>query len=399
MRRVLAVTVLLAGVALMLSTGALAPGGDRVGDVVLEPTSPYATTENTSTGPQIELSFGDAETGLNPDAITTFDSVFAIHNRGNESAAVYIEDAPVGLTFHSGGAPLTEANARTVAPNGSIPVSVVVDTTRATTGEDDFSVVAEPATPAPDDPQVTVIDRGTDTLVVTIDGATADRQPVPITERAGSEAEASLTRIAVDTTGPTRLTVTPTMPDGTIGVADADTELLGAVDVNANTTIEDARVVFTVDAAQLADGTPVGFHETADGWETADTTVLTQTGDTATIAVDVQHFSMVALGVAPAEPADTTPSGDDDDTETSADPDEDSAGVTPPTDDTTGSGLADEDTQPRPSEDTDSTLQAPTTATAPTIEESAVGLRGGLFVLGAVLVVLSVLVLARRHLS
>ncbi|MFP4218338.1 MAG: hypothetical protein ACLFR6_05815, partial [Salinarchaeum sp.] len=289
---------------------------------------------------------------------------------------------------------------RTVAPNGSIPVSAVVDTTGAVTTDGTFSVVAEPAAPESDDPQATIVDRGTGTLVGTIDGATTDRQPIPVDELAVSEAEASVTRIAVDTAGPTRLSVTPTLPAAeTIGVADADTELLGAVDVETNTTVEDARVVFTVDAAQLADGDPVGFHETADGWEIADTTILTRTEDTTTVAVDVPGFSAAALGVAPAETTDTTPSGDADDTEASDSSDDDSTDVTSPTANTTGSGLPDEETQTQPSNDTDSTLEAPTTATTPTIEESAVGLRGGLFVLGAVLVVLSLLVLARRHLS
>ncbi len=390
-RHLFVAVLLLASVGVALSTGAFAPGADQVGDVVLEPTSPYASIENTSAGPQIELAFGDADTGVSADAVSTFDGVFEIHNRGNESAAVYIENAPAGLSFRSGGAPLTETNTRTVGPNGSIPVSVVVDTTGAVVDEGDFSVVADPADPETDSPQVTITDPGNGTLEVSVGGATEDREAVSLTGLAVPDTDAGVTRLAVDTTGPTKLSVAPVSPDdASVGVG-PETALLAGVDVNTNRSVEDARVVFTVDATALAESEPVGFHETDTGWERADTTVLSETDDTATVAVTVPGFSRVVLGATPdtADPSGDPSGGDADD----APADEPGDTATSP-EDPAETELAAEPTTDAPTGDsTEATLEAP----APASETG--GLPSGPAVLVPAFAVLSLLVLARRHLG
>lgn len=150
-RHLLAALLLVTGTGVALSTGA-APTGDQVNSTTLVPTSEYATLENTTTASDKELALhfdgtvADGD-GVNPDAVTTVEDVFAIHNADNETTAeIYISDHPTGLTFLHDGAVFNESNAAEVDPNDDVSVSVRINTTGDTTVDGgDFTIEAHPA--------------------------------------------------------------------------------------------------------------------------------------------------------------------------------------------------------------------------------------------------------------
>lgn len=113
------------------------------------PDSEYASLEDGEL--VVDLSAGEAA-GLNPDAVTTFDDVFAVQYAGSASARVWLTHDSDAVTFYARGEPVASAaDGVALAADESVAVGVRVDTT-ALSGDDDglageFTVhsrVAEP---------------------------------------------------------------------------------------------------------------------------------------------------------------------------------------------------------------------------------------------------------------
>jgi hypothetical protein len=120
--------------------------GDESALLALEPApgsngDEYARIE----GGELELNlagYNSSATGVNPNAVTDFDSVFVITNQGTQEVAVNITDSGDyndSVTFYNGSVstgPL-ESGSETLSPGDSVVVSIKVDTT-GVSGEHDL---------------------------------------------------------------------------------------------------------------------------------------------------------------------------------------------------------------------------------------------------------------------
>jgi hypothetical protein len=117
--------------------------GDESALLALEPApgsngDEYARIE----GGELELNlagYNSSATGVNPNAVTDFDSVFVITNQGTQEVAVNITDSgdyDDSVTFYNGSDTLESGN-EILSPGESVVVSIKVDTT-GVSGEPDL---------------------------------------------------------------------------------------------------------------------------------------------------------------------------------------------------------------------------------------------------------------------
>lgn len=123
-------------VVLVVPTGAVTLGEDPASDdVVLEPTSRYAST----TDGELELDFA----ALNERAVTTADDVFTIAITDASVERVWISNDVDGLAFYRGGDPSAELDATNpLKPSASdaASIGVAVDTQFARSGTETFRI-------------------------------------------------------------------------------------------------------------------------------------------------------------------------------------------------------------------------------------------------------------------
>ena len=112
--------------------------GDESALLALEPAAgpnggEYARIESG----ELELNlagYNSSATGVNPNAVTDFDSVFVITNQGTQEVAVNISDSGPNnnsVTFYNGSVSntLEDGGSETLSPGESVVVSIEVDTT------------------------------------------------------------------------------------------------------------------------------------------------------------------------------------------------------------------------------------------------------------------------------
>jgi hypothetical protein len=282
-RRTSALVVLaLATVALALPTVAapVEPTTGAVGSGVTVTTenstnADYVTTTDAGT---LALDFTASNPalsadGLNPEARTYVADAFRIRYDGDTAATVWLTSDAAGVTFLADGAPVdTRADAVTLAPDESVAVGVVVDTTAAPPESSEFTVRARVADAADESDPAAGVDAPDSEASLT----TRVTSPTPTSRvltlrntAAGRLVALDLDRLVVDRTGDGALTldglsvvsdggdldldVSVRPPDSAGALpADAGVRPLGAVRVvERRGSVERATLRFGVDRAYL----------------------------------------------------------------------------------------------------------------------------------------------------
>jgi hypothetical protein len=91
----------------------------------------YATTNDGRLAVNLD---GDAKVngqGVNPSAVTSFDNVFTITNKGSQSVDIRIQDSSDAVTFYKNGDPTSsiESAGSSLGVGSSVKVGINVDTT------------------------------------------------------------------------------------------------------------------------------------------------------------------------------------------------------------------------------------------------------------------------------
>ena len=134
-RRTISLVLTLALAGTLVFPAAAAPFSgptDQVdSDLQIAPSSDYAALEDGELVVDISASNPAIDgAGVNPDARTTFADVFRIRYTGSQYAEVWVTHDSPAISFTVAGQPVdSRANNVSLAPNESVPVTLVVDTT------------------------------------------------------------------------------------------------------------------------------------------------------------------------------------------------------------------------------------------------------------------------------
>jgi hypothetical protein len=328
-RRTLALAAALApaGTLVFPSTAAPLLGGptdtaDARGDVEL---LPAADSEYATVGPdgELALDLSAAEAGVNPGAVTTFDEVFHVRYTGDRFADVWVTaDSPAVSFAVDGERASTAAERVRVGPDEAVPVSVRVDTTagdpggvenltvhsrvadggegsvESTSGGDEDTAVSIPAVQrrataesvtftmlAPSAGDTLTLDTG-GMPVAGEPGRVAALESVTVTPASGAAMTVAVERAAATAAGP-------------LPAASADA--LGAVRVDASTTVDAATFRLTVDDAFLADVGVEGvedltlYRESGGEWSAVPLSVVAETRGGVVVEAATDGFSTFVL--------------------------------------------------------------------------------------------------------